>query len=93
MAMIEDTKESFCGKLGSLTAFPKRSDPSPTAPAATLMVTMVPTQYDSKNARVALQEVIASAGARLGAPSQEKPCKMPMCQVYNYKKIKHYDTL
>ena len=79
MAMTDDQTERFFEKSrGLLLALPSLLDPSLNAPYAKLIMIIVPTQYDDKNIIDDCQDVIAIAGAKLGAPSQENPCKIPL---------------
>ena len=47
-------------------------------PATILIATIVPRQYDARKLKAVRHEDIARAGAMLGAPSQDRPCMMPL---------------
>ena len=81
MAIKLDINDIFFGKLGLSIASPNRIDPSPTIPAAKLMMAIVPTQYANKKLNADFQELMASAGAILGAPSSDKPCRIPLAKI------------
>jgi len=72
-AMMEVTSDNLRGRLGFLVILLTRTEISPNAPAAMLMVMIVPMEYHSKNVNADFQDVMVMAGARLGAPSQDKP--------------------
>mmetsp|Transcript_2994 Transcript_2994/g.5100 ORF Transcript_2994/g.5100 Transcript_2994/m.5100 type:complete len:275 (-) Transcript_2994:369-1193(-) len=83
-AKIDDHSDSFRGRSGFLAALPTRTESSPKVPAAILMATMVPSEYDRRKVTAARQEVIVIAGARDGAPSQENPCRTPFASMAWY---------
>jgi len=80
-AITDEANDNFVVKSGLLTALPSRIDPSPTVAPRILITVVVPRQYEKKKLRQELIDVIASAGARLGAPSHEKPCSKPFANI------------
>ena len=80
-AIMEVTNESLRGRSGLLVTLLTRRDSSPTAPAARLIVMIVPIEYDNRNVNADFHEAIVIAGARLGAPSQDRPWRIPFAKM------------
>ena len=81
IAIKLDTNDIFFGRSGLFIACPNRIDPSPTIPAVKLIVAIVPTQYATKKLIADFQELIANAGAILGAPSSDSPWRIPLMKI------------
>ncbi len=81
IAIHDEKIDIFLGKSGALEIFPNRLDKLLIVPALILIAIMVPIEYANKKNVADRQDVIAIAGAILGAPSQENPCNNPFAKI------------
>mmetsp|Transcript_1548 Transcript_1548/g.3330 ORF Transcript_1548/g.3330 Transcript_1548/m.3330 type:complete len:205 (+) Transcript_1548:143-757(+) len=78
MATMEEPKLSFWGMSGRCRIWPALRVPSPMRVVVMAMAPIVPRAYASRNVRLPLHVATATAGARLGAPSQLNPWRTPL---------------